>query len=104
MTASTGEGRCFMDFKDAQNAYDARADVDLQAKIFVRLKYDTKVETSYGVYEDKKAGERIETTIGRIIFNERASQGLCLHQPRHGQDRRSDASSRIVPTRTRRPR
>mgnify|MGYP000787287471 CR=1 FL=1 len=64
-----GEGRCFMDFKDAQNAYDARADVDLQAKIFVRLKYDTKVETSYGVYEDKKAGERIETTIGRIIFN-----------------------------------
>ena len=35
----------------------------------MRLKYDTKVETSYGVYEEKKAGERIETTIGRIIFN-----------------------------------
>ena len=64
-----GEGRVFMDFKDAQNAYDSRADVDLQAKIKVRLKYDTKVEVEYGVYDERKAGELIETTIGRIIFN-----------------------------------
>ena len=64
-----GEGRVFMDFKDAQNAYDARADVDLQAKIQVRLKYDTRVLTSYDDAVEYKAGERIETTIGRIIFN-----------------------------------
>ncbi len=64
-----GEGRYFMDFKDAMNAYDARAELDLQAKIFVRLSKDTQVATSFGVFEEKKAGERIETTIGRIIFN-----------------------------------
>ncbi len=75
-----------MDFKDAQNAYDARADVDLQAKIFVRLKYDTKVETSYGVYEDKKAGERIETTIGRIIFNSVLPKDYAFIN--HGMDKK----------------
>ena len=33
-----GEGRAFIDFNDAMNAYDARADLDLQAKEFrVRL-------------------------------------------------------------------
>ncbi|MGI6032359.1 MAG: DNA-directed RNA polymerase subunit beta', partial [Coriobacteriales bacterium] len=64
-----GEGRVFMDFKDAQNAYDSRTGVDMQAKIQVRLKYDTRVAQDRGVYEDHKAGERIETTIGRIIFN-----------------------------------
>ena len=64
-----GEGRVFMDFKDAQNAYDCRADVDLQAKIKVRLKYDTKVQLAYDNVEEHKAGEIIETTIGRIIFN-----------------------------------
>ncbi|MBP5313911.1 MAG: DNA-directed RNA polymerase subunit beta', partial [Eggerthellaceae bacterium] len=64
-----GEGRAFIDFKDALNAYDARADLDLQAKIFVRLSRDTRVATAYGVFEDHKAGERIETTVGRITFN-----------------------------------
>ena len=72
-----GEGRVFMDFKDAQNAYDARAGVDLQAKIQVRLKYDTRVATMtedesgnrHYEFTDYTAGERIETTIGRIIFN-----------------------------------
>ena len=64
-----GEGRVFMDFKDAQNAYDCRADVDLQAKIKVRLKYDTNVQMAYGEVEHHKAGEIIETTIGRIVFN-----------------------------------
>ncbi len=64
-----GEGRVFIDFNDALNAYDARADVDLQAKIFVRLTRDTKVATAYNVFEEHKAGERIQTTIGRITFN-----------------------------------
>ena len=64
-----GEGRVFIDFDDALNAYDARADLDLQAKIFVRLTQDTQVATSYGVFEDHKVGERIETSVGRITFN-----------------------------------
>ena len=51
------------------SAYDARAELDLQAKIWVRLTKDTQVATAYNVFEDHKAGERIETTIGRITFN-----------------------------------
>ena len=65
-----GEGRMFIDFDDALNAYDARADLDLQAKIQVRLPYNTKVATAFGVFEDYKEGERIETSVGRIIFND----------------------------------
>ena len=64
-----GEGRVFIDFKDAMNAYDAHADVDLQARVQVRLTRDTKVASAYGVYENRAAGERIETSIGRMIFN-----------------------------------
>ena len=64
-----GEGRAFYDFTDAMNAYDARADLDLQAKIWVRLPRDMEVATSYGVIEEHKAGERIQTTVGRITFN-----------------------------------
>ena len=65
-----GEGRAFIDFADARNAYDARADVDLQAKIEVRLSKDTRVANAFGKFEDMKAGQRIHTTIGRIIFND----------------------------------
>jgi DNA-directed RNA polymerase subunit beta' len=64
-----GEGRHFMHADDAVLAYDNRADLDLQAKIFIRLKNDTVVETAPGVREEKKAGEKIETTVGRIHFN-----------------------------------
>ncbi len=64
-----GEGRAFIDFDDAMNAYDARADLDLQAKIQVRLSHDLDVATAFGQFEHCKAGVRIETTIGRIIFN-----------------------------------
>ena len=64
-----GEGRVFIDFNDALNAFDARADVDLQARVQVRLTRDTKVATAYNVFEDHAAGERIETSVGRMIFN-----------------------------------
>ena len=64
-----GEGRAFVNFADAVNAYDAHADVDLQAKIWVRLPKDTQVATAFHTYEEHKAGTRLETTIGRIIFN-----------------------------------
>ena len=65
-----GEGRAFMDFADARNAYDARADVDLQAKIEVRLTEDTMVATSFNEMTEYKAGQRLTTTIGRITFND----------------------------------
>ncbi len=75
-----GEGRIFLDFKDAMNAYDSGADVDLQAKIYVRLDRDTIEQFTPGsdytgklkgkhCFAEHKAGERLHTTIGRIIFN-----------------------------------
>jgi len=64
-----GEGRAFMSADEAVLAYDARSDVDLQAKIFVRLSEETEVQTKPGQIETKQAGERIETTVGRITFN-----------------------------------
>lgn len=64
-----GEGRAFIDFDDAMNAYDARADLDLQARISVRLTHDTEVASAFGVTEQVKAGQRIETTVGRITLN-----------------------------------
>ena len=65
-----GEGRTFIDFKDAINAYDAHADVDLQASIWVRLTEDIVVQTGPSDFEEHKRGERLNTTIGRIIFNQ----------------------------------
>ena len=65
-----GEGRVFIDFADALNAYDARADLDLQAKIFVRLSRDTaRGPPRSASLKHHAAGERIQTTVGRIVFN-----------------------------------
>ncbi|MBQ9690667.1 MAG: DNA-directed RNA polymerase subunit beta', partial [Eggerthellaceae bacterium] len=65
-----GEGRAFIDFNDALNAYEARAGLDLQAKISVRLTTDTTVAQAHGDFTEYKAGQRLETTVGRIIFND----------------------------------
>ncbi len=65
-----GEGRHFIDFADAYRVYDCRDGLDLQAKIDVRLKRDGLVATSYNTFEEHKAGEHIETSVGRIIFND----------------------------------
>ena len=64
-----GEGRSCFSADEALLAYDARSDLDLQAKIRVRLSNDTTVELAPNVFEEKLAGERIETTVGRITFN-----------------------------------
>ncbi|MDO4183386.1 MAG: DNA-directed RNA polymerase subunit beta' [Coriobacteriia bacterium] len=64
-----GEGRVFIDIDDARNAYEARADVDLQAKIWVRLRVECDVAVAYEKFEHHMPGDRIQTTIGRIIFN-----------------------------------
>ena len=65
-----GEGRRFIDFADATATYEARAGLDLQAKIDVRLKRDGLVATRYNTFEEHKAGDHIETSVGRIIFND----------------------------------
>ena len=80
-----GEGHVFASFEDALNAYDARAEVDLQAKVtvrvsaananvvnedgtrFFRVKNDRNDIVDYDVTGTKTA--RFETSIGRIIFN-----------------------------------
>ncbi len=64
-----GEGRAFFSADEAVLAYDNRSDLDLQAKIVVRLSEDTEVQDEPGVIVKKSAGERIETTVGRIVFN-----------------------------------
>jgi DNA-directed RNA polymerase subunit beta' len=67
-----GEGRAFMSSDDAVLAYDNRADLDLQAKIHVRLTEDVLEEYREDgqiKYRERSAGERIETTVGRITFN-----------------------------------
>ena len=81
-----GEGHVFASFDDALNAYDARTEVDLQAKIMVRVSAEqANVFTEdgrklfrvmngrgdavdYDVTGSKTA--RFETSIGRIIFNQ----------------------------------
>jgi DNA-directed RNA polymerase subunit beta' len=65
-----GEGRHFIDFADAYRVYDCRDGLDLQAKIDVRLKRDGLVATAYNTFEEHKAGDHIETSVGRIIFND----------------------------------
>ncbi|MDI6713087.1 MAG: DNA-directed RNA polymerase subunit beta' [Anaerosomatales bacterium] len=68
-----GEGRAFMSPEEALLAYDSRAGLDLQAKITVRLTRDVVEEyldeAGKQRYRERKAGERIETTVGRITFN-----------------------------------
>ena len=80
----SGEGHVFASFDDALNAYDARTEVDLQAKVqvrvsaadanhfegeksFFRVKNDRNEFVDYDVTGTKTC--RFETTIGRIIFN-----------------------------------
>jgi len=67
-----GEGRIFYSFDEAILAYDNRA-VDLQANIAVRLDDDIVEEylddAGKTLYRSRTAGERLDTTIGRITFN-----------------------------------
>ena len=80
-----GEGHVFASFEDALAAYDARAEVDLQAKIVVRVDAENanvrtddgrllfRVMNGRGDCTDydvtAKNTARFETSIGRIIFN-----------------------------------
>ena len=68
-----GHPRVFMDFTDAENAYQARAELDLHDPIEVRLDHDCLVWDRFGHVDQPemhKAGERILTTVGRVILNQ----------------------------------
>ena len=71
MDGKAGEGRVFMSAKEAVLAYDSRADLDLQARISVRLTRDYQVRSSASERTAQllSAGTRIETSVGRILFN-----------------------------------
>ncbi|MDP2182526.1 MAG: DNA-directed RNA polymerase subunit beta' [Actinomycetota bacterium] len=68
-----GEGRAFIHFDDALLAYASRADLDLQALITVRLTEDVVEEyldkDGIAQQRERKVGERMETTVGRVTFN-----------------------------------
>lgn len=78
-----GQGRVFSNFDDAMSAYDSRSDLDIQAKITVRVSaIDANVEKDgkkfFRVrngrddivdYDVTEGAARFETTVGRIIFN-----------------------------------
>ncbi len=64
-----GEGSAFFSFDEALLAYDSRSGLDLQARIHVRLSEDIVEEREDGELIERTAGERIETSIGRITFN-----------------------------------
>jgi DNA-directed RNA polymerase subunit beta' len=61
---SPGEGRLFASFDDARLACDL-GEIDLRAEIEVRLPTD-----------DGTRGERIKTSVGRIVFNDAVSNVL----------------------------
>ncbi len=64
-----GEGRVFASVKDALDEFEAGTGVDIQARISVRATRDIQIAKSFSDFETVKAGERFETSIGRIIFN-----------------------------------
>jgi DNA-directed RNA polymerase subunit beta' len=67
---AVGEGRAFVNLSEAMMAYDKR-ELDLQAKISIRLDHVVPPK-DYEVPEDWQPGTplRLETTIGRVLFNE----------------------------------
>ncbi len=62
-----GEGKSFYDFDDVVLAYENKA-ADIHAKIKVRLAEDLLIIGTKGK-ETLKAGQYLETTVGRILFN-----------------------------------
>lgn len=78
-----GHGRIFSSFDDILSAYDSRCDLDIQAKVVVRVssddvnleKDDKKYFRVYNGrnelvdYDVTEGPVRFETTVGRIIFN-----------------------------------
>jgi len=72
-----GEGKAFKDFHEAIAAYQHKK-IDLQARIKVRLPEGAKVAVFEGIEEEP---ERllIETTVGRIFFNDVLPAGMPFY-------------------------
>lgn len=67
-----GHGRIFGNASEAILAYDSRSGLDLQAQIEVRLTRDIREEYRDGdelKIRERKAGERLQTSVGRLFFN-----------------------------------
>ncbi|HEU5343938.1 MAG TPA: DNA-directed RNA polymerase subunit beta', partial [Ktedonobacterales bacterium] len=69
-----GEGRVFTDTTEALLAYDAKV-IALHARIKVRLS-SGKLFNEPGVGEPLSASDVVETTVGRIIFNDALPEGI----------------------------
>ena len=70
LAGAQGEGRVFLNTTEAVFAYDTRAELELQAKVSVRLTKDISIIEEKGAQPlDLTAGARIETTVGRVMFN-----------------------------------
>ncbi|MDR1357923.1 MAG: DNA-directed RNA polymerase subunit beta' [Coriobacteriales bacterium] len=96
-----GEGRVFMSFKDALNAYDAERDhtlspdVDLQAKIQVRLKRDTAVREWRWV--DKRTGKPVEPERSQVVpASPESLEGLKAFKGYNPDPAKSKVEKRIV--------
>ncbi|MEE8715653.1 MAG: DNA-directed RNA polymerase subunit beta' [Coriobacteriales bacterium] len=64
--------RVFSDFRDARNAFDAGAGIDLQDQVEIRLDRDLVVWDKLGHVDEAGVhhkGERLLTTVGRMILN-----------------------------------
>ncbi|MCL2675391.1 MAG: DNA-directed RNA polymerase subunit beta' [Firmicutes bacterium] len=73
-----GEGKFFCDVDEAKMAYFNR-DIELQSKIKVRIFRDIdEVDRQSGEIKKIKKYKTIETTVGRLIFNEVIPQDLGL--------------------------
>ncbi len=72
-----GEGKAFKDFHEAMAAY-AHGRVGLQAPIQVRLPEGMKLAVRKGI-ETEPESRRIETTVGRIIFNDVLPDGMPFY-------------------------
>jgi len=70
-----GEGKVFRNFQEVIAAH-AHKRIDLHSPIFVRLPAGVKVSEKAGAGEKELGKPRIETTVGRIFFNDVLPPGM----------------------------
>jgi DNA-directed RNA polymerase subunit beta' len=73
---SMGDGMIFASLEEVETAYGARK-VGTHARIKVRLPKDRCMREDRG--DPKKLGARVETTVGRVIFNRILPQGMPFY-------------------------
>ena len=73
---SLGDGMVFASLEEVETAYAARK-VGTDARIKVRLPMDRCLREDRG--NPKKLGARIDTTVGRVIFNKILPKGMPFY-------------------------